>query len=120
MKVARSIRSFFSKLRLRIGELLLKLKILLVVLVVFVFVLLSAAMIEVTGQNFFCGTCHEMRDYYTWRVSAHKDTKCKDCHIPPGVIAMVKTKISALKEVYVHVTTVIFGKWYKSLEFFSF
>ncbi len=73
--------------------------------VVVLVVIASVAMIEITGQNFFCGTCHEMREHYrTWKVSAHKDTKCKDCHIPPGIINMAKTKIAALKEVYVHLT----------------
>ncbi len=99
MKAKRSIRSFFVRFHN------IKFLIPFLIIAVVVFVGLSIAMIEITGQNFFCGTCHEMREhYYTWKVSAHKDTKCKDCHIPSGIIPMAKTKIAALKEVYVHVT----------------
>ena len=99
MKVKRSIKHLFVgfyNTRLLIPFLI----------IVFVFSIgILVATIEITGQNFFCGNCNEMREhYYTWRVSAHKDTKCKDCHIPPSVINMVKTKVAALREVYVTVT----------------
>jgi nitrate/TMAO reductase-like tetraheme cytochrome c subunit len=71
----------------------------------FLFVALSVGMMEFTAQNFFCGSCHEMREHYrTWKVSSHKDTNCVECHISPGIYNMVKTKVKALNEVYVHFT----------------
>lgn len=61
--------------------------------------------IEVTGQNIFCGSCHEMREHFrTWEVSSHKDVKCIKCHISPGVVSMVKRKMAGLRELYVHFT----------------
>lgn len=58
-------------------------------------VFLSFAGIKVTGQSFFCGTCHEMREHFsTWRISSHKDVKCVECHIPSGVMNMISKKMS--------------------------
>lgn len=99
MKIRRSIKFLFVRFHN------IRFLIPFLIVAVVVFVILSVAMIEITGQNFFCGTCHEMGEHYsTWKVSAHKDTKCKDCHIPPGVVSMVKTKVAALNEVFIHLT----------------
>ena len=85
-----------------------------VVAILVIFSALSFGIIEFTGQNFFCGACHDMREhYYTWRVSSHKDVACIECHISPGIFNMVKTKINALNEVYVHFTD---NKSFKEIE----
>jgi nitrate/TMAO reductase-like tetraheme cytochrome c subunit len=85
-----------------------------IVAILLLFAVLSFGMIEFTAQNFFCGTCHEMREHYrTWKVSSHKDTDCVACHISPGVYNMLKTKVAALEEVYVHFTE---DKGFKEIE----
>ena len=109
MPIRTSIRSIFSKIsKLLLGENGKILSIRFFISVISALLLFSAltfGMMEFTAQNFFCGACHEMREhYYTWKVSAHKDVKCVDCHISPGIDNMVKTKIAALEEVYVHFT----------------
>lgn len=61
---------------------------------------------EATKGNEFCGTaCHEMQPYYrTWQDSAHADVDCVECHIPHGVVNYAKTKVFAMREVWVHFT----------------
>lgn len=81
-----------------------------VLVVVGVFALLfiggSALAAKFTESNRFCGTdCHEMwplRD--TWEKSAHKNVDCVQCHVPPGAVNFVKTKLVASREVWVHFT----------------
>ena len=81
MEVKRSIRSSFVRFY-NIRFLITFLGIVTVASVI-----LLVGMIEITGQSFFCGTCHEMREHYrTWKVSAHKDIKRKGCHIPHGAV----------------------------------
>jgi nitrate/TMAO reductase-like tetraheme cytochrome c subunit len=109
MSIKTSIKSLFSRLsRLLLGKngKILSIRFFLIVIsALLLFSALTFGMMEFTAQNFFCGACHEMREhYYTWKVSAHKDVKCVDCHISPGIDNMVKTKIKALEEVYVHFT----------------
>jgi len=98
------LRAFFSNLWSRIGGISLKIKLLLVALAIFGVVFFSIITFEITGSNFFCASCHEMREYVsTWKATSHQDVSCKKCHIPPG-ISMLKTKVMALKEVYFHIT----------------
>jgi nitrate/TMAO reductase-like tetraheme cytochrome c subunit len=75
-----------------------------VVLALFVVASFTAA--RFTENNRFCGTdCHEMWPYRdTWQASAHKRVDCVRCHIPPGPINFIETKLAALREVYVHFT----------------
>jgi nitrate/TMAO reductase-like tetraheme cytochrome c subunit len=70
-------------------------------------VLVVAAFITAhyTSRSSFCDTCHEMDPYYTsWQASSHATAECKDCHIPPGVIPYVETKLASFREVWVHLT----------------
>jgi nitrate/TMAO reductase-like tetraheme cytochrome c subunit len=57
-----------------------------------------------TENNRFCGTdCHEMWPYRdTWAKSTHKKVDCVKCHIPPGPVNFVETKLYASREVWVH------------------
>jgi nitrate/TMAO reductase-like tetraheme cytochrome c subunit len=58
---------------------------------------------EYTTRSSFCNSCHEMNPYYHgWQVSTHNVAECKDCHIPKGFASFVKTKVFAMREVYVH------------------
>ena len=59
-----------------------------------------------TESNKFCGTdCHEMWPYRdTWAISTHKTANCVQCHIPPGPVNFLKTKLAASREIWVHFT----------------
>lgn len=66
----------------------------------------SAVAAKFTESNRFCGSdCHEMWPYRdTWEKSAHKSADCVQCHIPPGAVNFVETKLAASREVWVHFT----------------
>jgi len=66
----------------------------------------SALAAKFTESDKFCGTdCHEMWPYRdTWEKSAHRTTDCVRCHIPPGAVNFVETKLAASREVWVHFT----------------
>jgi nitrate/TMAO reductase-like tetraheme cytochrome c subunit len=72
---------------------------------VFLFAGASLVAAKSTESNSFCGhACHEMVPYErTWQASMHDAVSCVRCHIPPGAWSFVKTKLFALREVYVHV-----------------
>lgn len=94
-----------SNLKTRIDRISLKVKLLIIVSAALLIAVFSVAMIEVTGQNFFCASCHEMNEYVaTWKNTSHQDVSCKKCHIPSSGVELVKSKIGALKEVYYHLT----------------
>ncbi|MCK9226976.1 MAG: NapC/NirT family cytochrome c [Syntrophorhabdaceae bacterium] len=39
------------------------------------------------GRSTFCGSCHSMENnYFTWKVSRHKQFGCIECHLPTGNI----------------------------------
>lgn len=61
--------------------------------------------IQITMEPDFCQSCHEMRpEYYTWQVTSHRQFRCTECHIEPGLASLLIHKISAVKEVYLHFT----------------
>ena len=66
----------------------------------------SAVAAKFTESNKFCGTdCHEMWPYRdTWAKSTHKQVDCVKCHIAPGPVNFLKTKMAASREVWVHFT----------------
>jgi len=66
----------------------------------------SALAAKFTENNKFCGTdCHEMWPYRdTWAKSTHKQVDCVQCHIAPGPVSFLKTKMAASREVWVHFT----------------
>lgn len=66
----------------------------------------SAGAINATSTPQFCSTCHEMQpEYVTWQVSSHANTAtCIQCHIEPGIAALVKDKAKAMVQVWEHVT----------------
>ena len=68
----------------------------------------SALAAKFTENNKFCGTdCHEMWPYRdTWAKSTHKQVDCVQCHIAPGPVSFLKTKLAASREVWVHFTGV--------------
>ena len=66
----------------------------------------TAVAARFTESNKFCGTdCHEMWPYRdTWATSTHRNAECVQCHIPPGPVNFVETKLAASREVWVHFT----------------
>ncbi len=65
----------------------------------------SVAAIQVTSTPQFCSSCHEMQpEYVTWAASAHDTVACTKCHIQPGTVNLLKHKINAMKQLYLHFT----------------
>lgn len=82
-------------------------KLLIIALIVLAFLIGSAFVAaRFTESNRFCGTdCHEMWPYRdTWKASTHHTVDCVQCHIPPGPVNFVLTKMYASREVWVHFT----------------
>jgi nitrate/TMAO reductase-like tetraheme cytochrome c subunit len=78
----------------------------LIVVAAVIVVLVVAAFVTAhyTSRSSFCDTCHEMDPYYaSWQSSSHATAQCRDCHIPPGFVAYVKTKLFSFREVWVHI-----------------
>jgi nitrate/TMAO reductase-like tetraheme cytochrome c subunit len=98
--VAERMRSFWSRWYAK----------LIVVLAIVLVVLVGASLVaaKYTESNHFCiKACHEMQPYGdTWAHSKHGNIACVHCHIGPGVWNLVKAKVSALREVWVHFTGV--------------
>lgn len=73
-------------------------------LVLLVVILVGGAMLY-SAQSSFCGSCHEMQgDYHAWQKSAHSRIDCVKCHIPPGATSFILHKLSALREVALHLS----------------
>lgn len=65
----------------------------------------ALATFRYTSQPGFCAGCHEMKpEFVTWSLSAHNKVACVDCHIGPGIKDFVLHKVSALNQVYLHIT----------------
>jgi nitrate/TMAO reductase-like tetraheme cytochrome c subunit len=79
----------------------------LIIVVAVIVVLVVAAFVTAhyTSRSSFCDSCHEMDPYYaSWQSSVHNTAECRNCHIPPGAIAYVQTKLFSFREVWVHIT----------------
>lgn len=77
---------------------------LIVVASVLVFLVVAAFVTaHYTSRSSFCDTCHEMEPYYnSWQTSSHATAECVECHIPPGFVAYVQTKLFSFREIWVH------------------
>lgn len=52
-----------------------------------------------------CGMCHNMEPYIeSWKTSHHKDVTCIKCHVPLGVMGLVKFKFKAMSQLAMYVT----------------
>ena len=79
----------------------------LVVLVVAVIAVvpLGAYGIKITSHPKFCGTCHNMEDYYvSWEHSSHKDVACTACHAKPGMAGTVAAKAQGMVQLVQYVS----------------
>ncbi|HZD59199.1 MAG TPA: NapC/NirT family cytochrome c [Anaerolineae bacterium] len=67
--------------------------------------LFSYGALQFTSTPGFCVRCHEMKPAFNnWKQSVHAEITCYDCHMPPGVFNLLKHKVSAMKELYLHAT----------------
>ena len=49
-----------------------------------------------------------MNPYYvSWQASTHRTAQCRDCHIPPGIVPYIETKLGSFREIYVHLSAAI-------------
>lgn len=66
--------------------------------------------LEITGQPWFCGSCHEMKPAYDgWVDGAHTEddedvaADCMDCHADRGIVGYFHAHVVlGLRDVYVH------------------
>jgi nitrate/TMAO reductase-like tetraheme cytochrome c subunit len=71
------------------------------------FLVLLVASVEFTSTSKFCKACHNMKPFYkSWQESTHKDVACKECHYPPGLKSLVRTKMQGLVMLVKYVTRV--------------
>ena len=80
--------------------------VLIVIASVIVFLVIAAFVTaHFTSASSFCDTCHEMEPYYdSWQASSHATADCVECHIPPGFVSYVQTKLFSFREIWVHIT----------------
>lgn len=61
--------------------------------------------IAATSTNTFCASCHSMSpEEVTHNFTSHSQLKCVDCHIKPGYLNTIDSKIGASKKLYYTVT----------------
>lgn len=67
---------------------------------------LTAVALYVTGEPWFCATCHEMQPTVAgWRQGTHAKFSCFACHSEPGPVGYLKAHVGdGLRDVYVHFT----------------
>jgi len=76
----------------------------LLVVAAFGAVALGAYGIKITGHPKFCGSCHNMGDYYaSWEHSSHKDVGCVECHAVPGVAGTAAAKAQGMVQLVQYV-----------------
>ncbi len=75
--------------------------------VIVLLVIASFVTAHYTSASPFCVSCHEMDPYNaSWQDSTHASpaAECRDCHIPPGALSYVETKLFSFREIWVHLT----------------
>ena len=71
--------------------------------IIFFISLFMIATLSYTSRPLFCTSCHEINpEYYTWKVSAHKNINCISCHVKPGPGNLAMRNIVGVKQVYQH------------------
>lgn len=75
-------------------------------------IVLAYGTVEATSKPGFCANCHEISGAVaSWKTNPHKSVPCLKCHADPGTFGLIKRKVMALREVYLHMT----GKYPKAL-----
>jgi len=63
--------------------------------------------VETSSNPIFCGSCHEMRAYFSnWKASAHANSEigCPACHYEAGLGGYAKAKMQGLSELVITLT----------------
>jgi nitrate/TMAO reductase-like tetraheme cytochrome c subunit len=56
-------------------------------------------MIQWTETADFCGRCHTMApELEAYHLGSHRDVDCGECHVEPGVVGWVKSKLSGTRQ----------------------
>jgi hypothetical protein len=59
----------------------------------------GVSMIQWTETADFCGRCHTMApELSAYHLSPHRDVDCGECHVEPGIIGWVKSKIAGTRQ----------------------
>ena len=59
----------------------------------------GVSMIQWTETADFCGRCHTMApELKAYHLGSHRDVDCGECHVEPGVIGWVKSKIEGTRQ----------------------
>ena len=94
------LNAWRTRLR-KIVAISLKLALALLVLMV----VMGAVGLQYSQKPKFCTTCHNMQPYYdSWKLSAHKEVACVECHYKPGIKNELQKKFEALNQVASYVT----------------
>lgn len=60
----------------------------------------SVAVLHYTETAAFCGRCHTMApELAAYKMSAHRDVPCAECHVAPGIGGFLKAKLNGTKQV---------------------
>jgi predicted CXXCH cytochrome family protein len=74
-----------------------------IVLFLFLFFLGSVELLHYTESTPFCTSCHSMYPEKTaYQTSPHQNVGCGTCHIGPGALPAVQSKIAAVRYLYVY------------------
>ncbi len=59
----------------------------------------GVTMIQWTETADFCGRCHTMApELEAYHLGSHRDVDCGECHVEPGVVGWVKSKLAGTRQ----------------------
>jgi nitrate/TMAO reductase-like tetraheme cytochrome c subunit len=59
----------------------------------------GVSMIQWTETADFCGRCHTMDpELKAYHLGPHRDVNCGECHVAPGIVGWVKSKIAGTRQ----------------------
>jgi len=59
----------------------------------------GVTMIQWTETADFCGRCHTMDpELKAYHLSSHRDVDCGECHVEPGIVGWLKSKIAGTRQ----------------------
>jgi nitrate/TMAO reductase-like tetraheme cytochrome c subunit len=59
----------------------------------------GVSMIQWTETADFCGRCHTMApELKAYHLGSHRDVDCGECHVEPGIVGWVKSKLAGTRQ----------------------
>ncbi len=59
----------------------------------------GVTMIQWTETADFCGRCHTMApELEAYHLGSHRDVDCGECHVEPGIVGWVKSKLAGTRQ----------------------